>query len=172
MPELNDGRQVLLPLVVVRTITAKGAVLKDVIMLSQWYEWNPGMFRKPREEWDWDYILEIATREINYPTYLPPTEIFKRPKKGDIRTVVTNVYIVRLRGKQAALFRALIDAFELIGVYHHPSSWVSKLARLTSQPGVCDGAAVQDLIASLLEQAVMLHIPKVIPLGKSELSPN
>lgn len=128
--------------------------------MSQWGDWNA--------QWELYYLLGRACDEFGDISFQNPGDPFglpNDPEDESEKVLVTNAYKLKLTGKEADLFRALIDLLETTDSCDFPD-WLAKLAKLEIVESSC--TPVQKMVESLLQQAVMLNIPRVIPLGKSE----
>lgn len=165
MPELPSKDPALLLLVVIRRVGPEGAVLEDIQLMSHWDDtWSYDDFRGSRKKWNFYNLLAAAGNSVDK-AFHDRDDAFESLAALDVEGVVTNVYPLKLNGDDAALFKALINLLD------RPeegdlSDWLEKIARLNI--GKADSDRVQTMLGVLLKQAVMLNIPRVIPLGKSE----
>lgn len=150
-----------MPIVVYRRITLNGAELEDVRLMSQWDdEWDP--------EWNTENLMEAATKHIDL-CWHALDEVFQYDEDcGD--PLITNVHLLKLKGKEAKYFRVMIDVLENIDDVTL-FDWLRRLPKLDMFSGESINS-VQNLFQSIIKQVVLLNIPKVIPLGKSENNPN
>lgn len=166
-------------LIVYRTYTAEGYELVGtsfVINENPTYgKIDPDVFSKPplrRTDTEWDTIMTTVNKHSRGPTvYQHPAQKFVHDSVGDIAiTMVYPVYVHRQFVKICDVLKNLEDAFtqsyyelpmalaQLMKTYGHPQDFVNKF----------DITGLLNALAQEI-QKITQAIPKVIPIGKSEI---
>lgn len=154
--------QAILPVAVVRKVTHEGAVLHELKLVSQWIY---VLYDEPDPDSAMDDTMESLCYELGLAWHsLRDPFIFDEAYED--APVLTNVLLIRLQGQSAALFNALYSLLECMSPDKDLFGWLRALLALDT--GETSVTPVQDLIDEVIKQAVMLNVPRVIPLGKSE----